>query len=247
MATPARSMENIMTRSLTDRVPRRAFLGTMATASGGVLLAGCATGGFGRYTLTDAVRDLLFLSSERAFARLTRPDGFWDRQVAQVGFDRLLGTRGGVLSAILTSGPFRARLQDAFAGFALDASARAAPVVTDAVRVVGISGAIDLVTGGPTAATSFLRAGLDDRLVEVMVPELAQALRVSRDPVVGRALSSLTGVDLGGIATGIADTVDDTIWTEIGREEAAIRADPRSTRNPDLIAVLTGGGLLQKR
>ncbi|QWC56039.1 DUF4197 family protein [Erythrobacter sp. 3-20A1M] len=233
-----------MTGLLTKATQRRAFMGGAMTATGGLLLAGCATSPFGRYGLTDAVRELLFLSSDRAFARLTAPGGFWDKQVATVGLDRLLGARGNVLASILTSALFKARLQDAFAQFALDASARAAPVVTDAVRVIGIRGAVDLITGGPTAATSFLRADLGNGLIEAMVPELAQAMRVSREPLVDRALSSLTGVDVAGVANRVAGSVNDAIWTEIGREEAAIRADPASTRNPAIIAVFGGAQAL---
>jgi hypothetical protein len=75
------------------------------------------------------------------------------------------------------------------------------------------------------------------RLVEVMVPEVGQALRVAQDPLVGQLIAGLTGTDLGGMATTFAQTVDDAIWSEIGREEAAIRADPAATRDPVLIGV----------
>ena len=58
------------------------------------------------------------------------------------------------------------------------------------------------------------------------MPEVGQALRVAQDPLVGQLIAGLTGVDLGGMATTFSQTVDDAIWSEIGREEAAIRADP---------------------
>ena len=35
--------------------------------------------------------------------------------------------------------------------------------------------------------------------------------------------------------TRFADNLDDTIWREIGLEEAAIRRDPQSTRDPLII------------
>ena len=74
-------------------------------------------------------------------------------------------------------------------------------------------------------------------LVEAMVPELARAMRVAEDPLVGQALTALTGVDVGRLATGFSTRVNDAIWQEIGREEAAIRRDPASTRDPLLIGV----------
>src|SRR4249920_2980564 len=61
---------------------RRAFLaGSLAAAT--LALPGCAT--TGTYSLAEAIRRLLVLSSERAFGRMTAPGGFWDRQVAQIG------------------------------------------------------------------------------------------------------------------------------------------------------------------
>jgi hypothetical protein len=51
----------------------------------------------------------------------------------------------------------------------------------------------------------------------------------------------MTGVDVGGMANTFAGKIDDVIWGEIGREEAAIRADPRATRDPVLIGVFGGG------
>ncbi|MGI8943204.1 MAG: DUF4197 domain-containing protein [Qipengyuania sp.] len=229
-------MTEILVKS-TDRVTsRRTFLG--ALGAGGALLAlpGCA-GGFGGFGLVDAVQRILFLSSERAFARMLQGDGFWDSQVAQIGLGNVLGTRGDVLSRILTSALFKDRLYDAFGDIAYEGAERAAPLVTDAVRVIGIQNAIDLVRGSPTAATSFLRGSMGMTLVEAMVPEVGQAMRVAQEPLVGQLLSALTGVDFGGATARFATSIDNTIWDEIGREEAAIRANPEATRDPLIIGV----------
>jgi hypothetical protein len=219
---------------------RRALL---AGAAGGValiLLPGCAsTGGF---SMVEAVRRMLLLASENAFARLTAPGGFWDEQVARVGLDQLMGTRGDVLSRILTSALVKDRLEERFADFAIEASFRAAPVVTDAISVIGFENAIDLVRGGPTAASSYLRAEVGTALIDAVVPELGQALRVSRDPLLGEALSALTGVNVGAVAQRVGTEVDNAIWGEIAREESAIRANPQSTRDPLLIGVFGGLG-----
>jgi len=102
---------------------------------------------------------------------------------------------------------------------------------------VGYANAIDLIRGGPTAASGFLRQQMGVTLVEAMVPEIGQGLRVAQDPLIGQLISGLTGVDLGGVATTFSQTVDDAIWSEIGREEAAIRADPAATRDPVLMSV----------
>jgi hypothetical protein len=187
--------------------------------------------------MVEAVRRMLLLASENAFARLTAPGGFWDEQVARIGLNQLMGTRGDVLSRILTSSLVKDRLEERFASLAIEASFRAAPVVTDAVRVIGFENAIDLVRGGPTAASTFLRAEMGSALIDAMVPELGEAIRLSNDPLIGQTIGALTGVNPGDVASRIGREVDNAVWGEIAREEAAIRANPQATRDPLLIGV----------
>ena len=96
----------------------------------------------------------------------------------------------------------------------------------------------------PSAATAFLRGNMGTRLVDAMVPELGQAMRVASDPLVGQAISALAGVDVGAIANRVANGIDTAIWNEIGREEAAIRANPQATRDPLIIGVFGAGDRL---
>jgi hypothetical protein len=230
---------NVTNAHLTGQPTRRSLLAGAAGAGALLLLPGCAT--TGGFSMVEAVRRMLLLATENAFARLTSPGGFWDEQVARIGLNNLLGTRGDVLSRILTSQLFKDRLEERFATFAIDASYRAAPVVTDAVRVIGFENAIALVRGGPTAASLYLREEVGAALIDAVVPELGEAIRISRDPLLGEALNALAGVDVAGVADRFARQIDDAIWGEIGREEAAIRADPERTRDPLLIGVFGVG------
>ena len=230
-----------MTDILVQTTGRRAFLGGISLGGAALALAGCQS--FPALSLTDAIQRLLYLSSERAFDRMLQQNGFWDQQVAQLGLDNVLGARGGVLNSILTSALFKDRLYDAFGEIAYRGAARAAPLVTDAVRVIGVRGAIDLVNGGPRAATSYLRGEMGVRLIDAMVPELGDAMRVANDPLVGQALSALVGVNVPQVANRVATRIDNTIWGEIGNEEAAIRRDPAATRDPVLIGVFGSGAL----
>lgn len=222
---------------------RRRFLAG-SLAAGGVLALPACTSGFGGFSFTDAIARLLFLSTERAFDRMASPGGFWDQQVASIGLDGMLGARGGVLNRILTSGLFKDRMARALAPVAFDAAQRAAPVVADTIRVVGFRNAIDLVRGGPTAATSFLRQEMGTRLIDAMIPGVGQGLRVASDPLVGEALGALTGVDIPQVARTFSGRVEDVIWNEIGSEEAAIRANPQATRDPLIIGLFTGANAL---
>lgn len=228
-----------MTQILERATGRRAFLGGITLGGAALALPSCA--GLPGFSLVDAVQRMLYLSSERAFARMLQGDGFWDQQVAQLGLGNLLGTRGDVLGRILTSALFKNRLERAFGDIAYEGAERAAPLVTDAVRTIGFQNAIDLVRGGPTAATSYLRGAMGRTLIEAMVPELGTALRVAQDPLVGELVNGLTGIDLNGATTRFADNIDDTIWREMGAEEAAIRRNPEATRDPLIIGAFGTG------
>lgn len=243
--TPARQaplVERFETMTVASVLPRRRFIaGSLATAAV-LALPGCAT--TGQISFTEAIRRLLVLSSENAFLRLTEPGGYWDRQVAEIGLERFFGTRGNVLTNILTSALFKSRLEGVVADMAVDASYRAAPIVADTVRTIGIANAVALIRGGPTAASTFLRQEMGERLVLAMLPEIGEAIRIAEDPLMGQLLAGLTGVDVSGVARNVATRVDDVIWGEISREEAAIRADPAATRDPVLIGVFGANAAL---
>lgn len=216
-------------------VGRRSFLSFAALGAGAMVLPGCAS--YGGFSFTEAIRRLLTLSSQNAFESLLAPGGFYDDQLARLSVDEVLGNRGGVLASILGSSIVRDRMMREFNRIAAEGAYRAAPVVADTIRIVGFENAAALITGQPTAATAFLRGSMGERLVDVMLPEVSDALRVVNDPLIGPALSALAGVDFTRVANSLTRRTEDAIWTAIGREEAAIRADPRSTNDPLLIGV----------
>lgn len=224
-------MDQIITTSLA----RRSFLAGTA-ASGLLLLPGCAS--VGGFSMVEAIRRLLMLSSERAFARLTAPGGFWDSEVARFDLPVLFTGSGGTIRNLLASTVFKNQLQKQLNLLAEKGAERAAPVVYDAVRSISIADAVGIVRGGPTAATTFLRSAMGPALINAMIPGLSDALRVSSDPILGQAIRALSGVDIGGVAQAVANRADNSIWYQIGAEESAIRANPESTNDPVLIGVL---------
>ncbi len=224
-----------MHSAVENRIPRRLFLAGSA-ATGLLALSGCQTGP--RYSLVEVVRRLLMLSADNALAKLTAPGGFWDSQVARIALPDLFGSRGGVLQGILTSGPFRARLHRELNHLAERGAERAAPVVAEVIGTISIEDALALIEGGPTAATTYLRRQMGPGLINAMIPGLADAIRVAEDPIVSQAIAALTGVDVGAVAQSVAIGADNSIWYQIGAEEAAIRANPQATNDPLLIAAL---------
>jgi len=213
---------------------RRAVL---AGAGAATLLAlsGCAT--MRRNAIANAVRKLLRESVQRAIAKATGPDGTWAQEVRRFDFERRLGRGAGLLGNLLTSPQARERLEDLLYDVADRAIEHAVPILVRTVEQMGIPETRRLVDGGPTAATEFLHSQMGHRLIEEMIPGLAEAVRIGRDPLLGSAVNALTGVDLAGLPEEIAETADRFIWRQIGNEEAAIRADPASTGDADLIEV----------
>ena len=212
-------------------VARRGFV-IGGLASSALLLSGCA--GTGPFSMVEAIQRLLTISSQRAFARLTAPGGFWDSEVARFDLPELF-TGGSAIRSLLTSTLFRTQLQRQLNIMAEKGAERAAPVVYGAVRSTSIGDAVGIVRGGPTAATTFLRSRMGPALINAMIPGLADVLRVGADPVLGQAIRALSGVDLGSVAQAVAIRADNSIWYQIGAEETAIRANPQSTGDPLLI------------
>ncbi|MFM5922668.1 MAG: DUF4197 domain-containing protein [Novosphingobium sp.] len=219
---------------IANPVARRTFLAGTATA-GLLALPGCTS--LGGFSMVEAIKRLLTLSSERAFAKLTAPGGFWDSEVARFEVPVLFTGSSGLLKTLLTSGAFKGQLQHQLNLVAEKGAQQAAPVVLEAVRNISVPDAVGIVRGGPTAATSYLRAQMGAGLINAMIPGLTDALRVSSDPVLGQAIKALSGVDLGGVAQSVANRADNSIWYQIGNEESAIRANPQGTNDPLLIGV----------
>ena len=224
-----------MTSLVNGAIARRTFLAGSA-AMGLLALPGCQS--LGGFSMVNAIRRLLDLSSRSAFAKLTAPGGFWDSEVARFEAPAVFSTSGtGVLKNLLTSALFKENLQHQLNIVAEKGAERAAPVVYAAVSKISVPDAIGLVRGGPTAATSFLRTEMGPALINAMIPGLTDALRLSGDPVIGQAVKALAGVDIGEMAHAIANRADNSIWYQIGHEESTIRAHPETTRDPLLIGV----------
>lgn len=215
----------------------RRFMLLAGAASATLALPGCQS--FPALSLTEAIRRLLTLASQNAFALLLQPGGFYDSSVARIALpDRLGGSRGtGILSAILQSQAFRDRLQRQLNRAAEKGAERAAPLVAEAVRTISIEGAAALVRGGPQAATAFLRGKMGLALLDSMLPGISDGLRLFDDQVINKAVQSVTGFDMAALAQDITRKADDAIWAAIGLEESNIRANPQATNDPLLIGV----------
>jgi hypothetical protein len=216
---------------------RRALLGAGLSLPL-LTLPGCASG-LGGFGFEDAIRRLLTLSSQRAFARLLSDEGFFRDDVARIPLPEQLGGSRvtNALAALLGTSLVQDRLLRLVNRAAADAAEEAAPIVYDSIRSMSISDAVSIVRGGPEAATDHLRRTMGDAIVERIFPEVGTALRVLDNGLVTRALQAATGIDFGGLQRHVSERAADGIYRAIGREEAAIRANPRATGDPMLIGV----------
>lgn len=188
------------------------------------------------FDLVSAIRHLMQASANRAFARLIGPGGFFDDQVTRLNLPQMIGGREGrIADRLFRSNAMRDRLMRTFNSMAERAAARAAPLVAQAVQRIGIRDTLAILRGSPSAATDRLHQEMGDYLVSILVPEFAQLLHAANDPLMAEVIIALTGVDLGAIADDLAHQADAAIWREIGRQEAAIRANPQATNDPVLI------------
>ncbi|HEX8446885.1 MAG TPA: DUF4197 domain-containing protein [Sphingomonas sp.] len=219
-----------------ERIDRRKLLG-MAVLVPLAGLAACATGP-GADTVEEGVRRLLTLSTERAFAQLLAPNGFYDSQVARIAVPQAFGGNGSVLGALLQSGPVRRELAIAINRVAQDAADRAAAIVIDRVRRMSLRDAVAVLRGGPTAATDLLQQAAGGAVLDAMLPEVSRGLRSDLIQMASAAIAAKTGIDYAELGQTVAGQASDGIFRAIGREEAAIRANPRATRDPVLIALL---------
>jgi hypothetical protein len=199
-------------------------------------LPGCAMlpGGFG---LEDAIRRILTTSSERAFARLLQDNGFFQDDLARLPLPPQLAGAGTVAGALLAQPVVQQQLLQLINRAAWSAAENAAPVVYQAIRSMSITDAVGIVRGGPTAATNYLQRAMGTAIVDAMFPGVGQALRTFDNGIVNQVLQAATGINFTGLQRYVAESAASSIYRAIGREEAAIRANPRQTNDPVLIGV----------
>ena len=219
---------------------RRAVLG-LGAAAGLLALPGCSS--MPGISLTEAVKRLLVLSSQNAFAELLQPNGFFDSQIARITVpDSLGGSRAtSIASALLRSRPVQDRLLRQVNRAAETGAELAAPIVAETIRNMSIADALAIINGGPRAATSLLQGQLGNSLVDRMLPGIGNGLRLFDNEIINLVLSQVTNVDFGSISRDVTIKVNDAIYRSIGAQEESIRANPRSTNDPLLIAVLGAG------
>lgn len=216
---------------------RRSVLG-LGFAAGMLALPGCSS--LPGISLTEAIRRLLTLSSQNAFAELLQPNGFFESQVARIAIpDSLGGSRAtSIATTLLRSRPVQERLLRQVNRAAENGAELAAPIVAETIRNMSIADAVVILNGGPRAATDLLRGQLGNALVDRMLPGIGNGLRLFDNEIIALVLSQVSNIDFASFSRDVTDQVGEAILRAIGAQEQSIRANPRATNDPLLIAVL---------
>jgi hypothetical protein len=208
-------------------------------------LPGCATRLGDLSGLEDAVRRLLTLSSQRAFARLLTDQGFFRDDIARIDLPPQLGGSAATsaLAIALGTRAVQERLLRVVNEAAREGAGRAAPVVADSIRDMTIADARAILRGGPTAATDRLARSMGERIFDALYPGVGEALRLAENGVIQRVLQVATGINFIGLQADVTRKTAAALYRAIGREEAAIRADPQAGGDP----VLAGAFGMRRR
>jgi uncharacterized protein DUF4197 len=216
-----------------DHLPTRRRLLGLGCALPLLALPGCAAG-LGGFGFEEALRRLLTISAQRAFANLLRENGFFQDELARIPLPPQLSRAGAIASALLSSPLVQNQLLQLMNRAAANAAQVAAPIVYDSIRSMSFPDAVALARGSPTAATDFLERAMGDAIVEAMFPGVGNALRLLDNGLVNRVVQAATGIDFAGLQQHVTRSAARGIYRAIGREEAAIRADPAATGDPVL-------------
>jgi hypothetical protein len=226
-------MDQLLTR-------RRLLTGALAIPL--LALPACTTvGDFAGPGLGEAIRRLLTSSSQRAFAGLLREEGFFADELARVDLPAEIASGGTIAATLLRTAAVQQQLLRVMNRAAAEAAEAAAPVVYDHIRNMSIRDALGLARGGPTAATEYLQRSLGTAIVDAMFPGVGPALRLFDNGIVNQLVQAATGMSFVGLQRHVAEEAAEGIYSAIGREEAAIRANPNSVDDP-LIRTLFGLG-----
>lgn len=213
-----------------NQFDRRAFIAGLIVATPAFaqrpLLDGLTQGDASR-----GIKEALSLASMNATNRLAQPNGFWGNPRVRIPLPGALGQTQRTLSRMRMSGPLD-QLQENLNHAAESVMPQAASLFTNAVRTITIADAIDIVRGGDTSATSYLRGRTETRLTTLLRPPMTRALTDSgafalmRTALREVGMSSMTS-DLRTevINFSTAKALDGCFYF-IAEEERAIRRDP---------------------
>jgi hypothetical protein len=222
---------------------RREMMGMLLAGSAMLTLSTCASVGKMGTSAVDAVKKLLKVASSKALGKLGAQGGFAsglssNDLLGDVGGDGL----GGRMIALADSLGLMKGLDSKINRVAEMAADKAAPFIVDQIGGLSVADANAIINGPEDGATQLLKSAISNKLSEQLVPSLSAAvegLGVLKDvqKILGVGSLPLDSLGLDRIVGKLTGKVGGSIFDAIANEERAIRRDPKSTGDADLIRI----------
>jgi len=191
------------------------------------------------------LKEALKIGAEKAVELASKEDGFFGNELIRIPLPKPIRSVGDTLRRFgmgKSVDDFELSMNRA----AERASAKATPILIDAVKGLTIEDAVAILRGGDTAATDLLRARTGDKLTEELRPIIGEAMAevgVTRNynRLVSKAgpLLSAAGQEQQDLDEYVTDKGLDGLFTLIAQEETKIRKDPLE-RTTDLLKKVFG-------
>jgi hypothetical protein len=200
--------------------------------------------------ITDAqagssIKTLLEKSATAAVLQLGRPDGFLGNEQVRIGLPGHLDQASKLLGR-LGQGRKIDELITAMNRAAEQAVPFAKPLLINAVKSMTVVDAKNILTGGSTSVTDFFASKTRQPLSEQFLPTVTRVtnkaqLSAKYDAVAGKAAGlGLVKKEDGNMAGFVTRKTLDGLFTVIGQQESALRADPGKAGDALLNKVLSG-------
>jgi len=184
-----------------------------------------ALSGISKTDQTTALRSALTQGAQTAVATLGKPDGFLANPKVRIPLPvKLLRTLGmGAQTDALITAMNRA---------AEAAVPEARTLLVDAVKQMSVQDVAGILTGGPDSATQYFRNKTSESLTAKFLPIVRKStqkvdLAARYNTVAGKAAQfGVIDAKDASVETYVTQKTLDGLFTMIGEEEAAIRANP---------------------
>lgn len=190
-----------------------------------------AAGGLTQFEIEAGLREALTVGTERVASELGQTDGYFGDTRIRIPLPGDLGELQRGLSRVGLSGPLD-DLQLRLNRGAEAAVPQAKALVISAVQSITIEDALNILNGGDTAATDFLRSRTETGLREALTPYLRDALQSSGAYTALDNVAARNG--LGALSTSLQEDITtsavnyglDGLFLYVADEEQRIREEP---------------------
>ncbi len=226
--------------------PAQTWRSVLEQATGAGREPAKASGGVTEAEASEGLKAALELGAQKAVELASARDGFWGNGAIRIPLPGSVRSAGEALRRF-GMGQVVDRFEESMNRAAETATARAKPILLEAVRGLTMEDALAILRGGDTAATDLLRARTEDGLAREFRPVVARAMEeteVTRyhDQLLaqGRSLFAALGQEPEELDEYVTRKTLDGLFALIAEEEKKIRTDPVA-RTTDLLRRVFAG------